>query len=72
MLFRSADVATITATAGGIPTFRYVVLYNDTAAGDPLMLWWDYGVGGVTLNDGESLEVRFNNDPTDGTVYTDT
>jgi hypothetical protein len=33
----------ITATAGGIGPFRYVLLYNDTHASDQLIGYWDYG-----------------------------
>src|SRR3954467_4089708 len=34
---------TFTASGGNIATFRYVVLYNDTAANDELIGWYDYG-----------------------------
>lgn len=37
-------VADNTWTASGaMAGFRYVVLYNDTAANDELIGWWDYG-----------------------------
>lgn len=51
----------LTATGGAVATFRYVVLYNDTTASpvDPLIAWYDYGVGGVTLADGETFTVDF-------------
>jgi hypothetical protein len=54
---------TITASGGSIGPFRYAVLYNDTptSPADPLIGWWDYGVGGLTLANGESLDVKFNN-----------
>lgn len=45
---------TITATAGGIGPFRYVILYNDTAASDELIGWWDYG-SSITLASGETF-----------------
>ena len=48
----------ITASGGTIGPFRYVVLYNDTAVGDPLIAWWDYG-SAVTLNDAETFTVDF-------------
>jgi hypothetical protein len=48
----AADL-TIAASGGNIAAFRYVVLYNDTASGDPLIQYWDLGsaltiVNGVT------------------------
>lgn len=54
--------------SGAVPTFRYVVLYNDvpTAPADPLIGWWDYGVGGVTLANLETFTVDF--DATNGVL----
>lgn len=46
----------ITATAGGIGPFRYAILYNDTAAADELIAYWDYG-SSITLNSGETFTV---------------
>jgi len=50
--------------------FRYVVLYNDTATvlTDPLIAWWDYGVGGVTLGVGETFSVKFSASEGSGTI----
>lgn len=48
----------ITAAGGSIGPFRYVVLMNDTPAGDPLIGWWDYG-SALTLNAGESFTIDF-------------
>lgn len=48
----------ITATAGGIGPFRYVILYNDTAAGDELIGWFDYG-SSITLAVGETFTIDF-------------
>jgi len=47
-----------TASGGSIGPTRYAVLYNDTATGDPLVGWWDYG-SSVTLASTETLTVDF-------------
>lgn len=60
-----ADPAAWTASGGSIGPFRYAVLYNDTAANDPLIAWWDYGTA-ITLNAGDSIAVDF--DPTTGVL----
>lgn len=48
---------TFTAT-GTVGPFQYVVLYNDTPAGDPLIGWYDYG-SAVTLANNETFTVDF-------------
>lgn len=48
----------LTASGGAVATFRYVVIYNDTASSDELINWFDYG-GNLTLADGETLTVDF-------------
>ena len=48
----------LTAT-GAVANFRYVVLYSDTATNDELIGYWDYGVGGVTLANGETFTIDF-------------
>jgi hypothetical protein len=60
----------ITAT-GAIGPFRFVVLYNDTpgAPVDPLIGWWDYG-SSITLQNGETFTIKFNNGDPTGTILT--
>lgn len=49
---------TLTASGGSVATFRYVVLYNDTATNDELIGWWDYG-SAVTLVDTQQFIIDF-------------
>lgn len=68
----AANQVVFTASGGAWPTFRYVYFYNNTggaAATRPPVSWWDYGVGGVTLADGETFTVKFNN-ANPGTIFT--
>jgi len=47
---------TITASGGAIAEFRYVVFYDDTVAGDPLISYFDYG-SAVNMADGETFDI---------------
>lgn len=58
-LATTTDVV-ITATAGGIGPFRYVVLYDDTSATDPLIGYYDYG-SSITLASGETFTIDVTN-----------
>lgn len=56
---------TLTADTGGNPSFRYVVVYNDSATNKELIGFYDYG-GAVVLNAGEQFIIDF--DPTNGVL----
>jgi hypothetical protein len=63
--------AVFTGAGAGMATFRYAVLYNDTATSplDALVGWIDYGAG-ITLGVGETFTVRASG-TTPGTLFTD-
>lgn len=65
----SSDDVTITASGGSINTFRYVVFYNDTAANDDLIGWWDNG-STIDLGDGESFTWQPSGQASGGTIFT--
>lgn len=54
-----------TASGGSIGPFRYAVLYNDTAASDELIGYWDYG-SAITLTASGTFTVDFS--PTNGVL----
>lgn len=51
----------IAAAGGAVGALRYAVVYNDSAAGKPLVGYVDYG-SSITLGDGESLALDFDPD----------
>lgn len=61
----TATDVTFTASGGSIASFRYAVLYNDTAANDELIGYADYG-SSISPAVGESFVVDF--DATNGII----
>jgi hypothetical protein len=55
----------VLTASGAVATFRYVVLYNDTATNDELIAWADYG-SNVTLANAETFTIDF--DGTNGVL----
>jgi hypothetical protein len=55
-----ADI-NIAASGGDAANWRYLIIYNTTQTSPlkPLIGYYDYGVGGITLLDGQSLDVDF-------------
>jgi len=53
----------VLTASGAVAAFRYVVVYNSTAAGGPLICWFDFG-SSLTLASGETFTINF--DQTNG------
>lgn len=55
----SLTLADLTLTASGaVGPFRYIVIYDDTLAGDPLVAWTDYG-SSISLANGDTFTIDF-------------
>lgn len=48
----------VLTASGAVATFRYVVIFNQTATNDELICWFDYG-SDVTLANGETFTIDF-------------
>jgi hypothetical protein len=48
----------VLTASGAVATFRYIVLYNSTAAGGALIGWYDYG-SNVTMANLETFTIDF-------------
>jgi len=48
----------VLTASGAVATFRYVVIYNDTATNDELIAYFDYG-SSVTLASGDTFTLNF-------------
>lgn len=53
--FNAADFSW-SASGGPIATFQYVIIYDDTATGDPLVGMYDYGTT-LVITDGNAFQV---------------
>lgn len=50
---------TLTAS-GAVAQFRYLVIYNSTASGGPLIAWYDYG-SEVVMQNTDTFKLDFDN-----------
>ena len=48
----------VLTASGNVAEFQFVVIFNQTAASDELIGWYDYG-SGVTMTNGETFTCNF-------------
>lgn len=48
----------VLTASGAVGPFRYIVIYNDTAANDELIAYYDYGAS-ISLATGETFTIDF-------------
>lgn len=48
----------VLTASGAVATFRYIGIYDDTAASDELIGYYDYG-SDITMQNGETLTIDF-------------
>lgn len=48
----------VLTASGNVATFRYIVIYNDTASNDELIGWYDYGTS-VTMVNLDTFTINF-------------
>jgi hypothetical protein len=48
----------VLTASGAVAPFRYVVIFNQTAANDELIGWYDYG-SEITLANGDTFTIDF-------------
>jgi len=65
----SGNNVTFTASGGTIGPFQYAAIYNDTAASDQLIAWFDYG-SALTLQIGDTFTVAWNSGASSGSIFT--
>jgi hypothetical protein len=61
--YKAVGANVVFTATGAVGPFRYAVLYNDTAANNPLICWWDNGES-ITLANTEVFTVAL--DATNG------
>lgn len=59
------DVLTLIASGGPVADFRYIILYNDTAAADDLIGYYD-NVDTVSMIDTDEFDINFS--PSNGVL----